>query len=290
VSSLFLVKPVRRAGRPRRIRRRTRTRRATVRRPPRPPSAAVVVVAAAAAAGDDGADGAGGPPTVGTPVRRRRRQRRARDRPRPRDLRRTTGTAVRGARNRPATTVRARLAAVGGRTPLRRWTAATVAGGAATAVAAVWTGWSSRPRPRPSRWSSCPCWPCRPATRCAASGRCSATAATRRPHRRWPAATRTRTGGAAAPPTDGGGDGGGRGATAAGGAARRDSGRGGTAAGGAGSAAAAAVRTAPASPVRCRPAIRSTRCPCDWRPDGRRPRSNPCPSLYNLSTQNETII
>lgn len=114
-----------------------------------------------------------------------------------------------------------------------------------------------------------------------ASGRYSATAEARRRRRRWPVATRTRTGDAVAPPTDGDGDGGGRGVTAADGAVLLDSGRGGTAVGGAGSVVAAAVRTAPASPDRCRPAIRSTRCPCDWRPAGHRPRSIPCPSLYN---------
>jgi len=120
-------------------------------------------------------------------------------------------------------------------------------------------------------------------------GRYSAKAEGRRRLRRWPVATRTQTGGEAAPPTDGGGDGGGQGVTAADGAALRDSGRGGTAVGGAGSVVAAADRTAPASPVRCRPAIRSTRCLCDWRPAGHRPRSIPCPSLYNLQAKTENI-
>jgi len=152
----------------------------------------------------------------------------------------------------------------------RRRTEATVAGDAVTAdavavtaAAVAWTVSSSRPRPRPSSWSSCPYWPCRPATRCAASGRYSVTAEARRRLRRWPVATRTRIGDAEAPPTDGGGDGGGQGVTAADGVALRDSGRGGTAAGGAGSVVAEAVRIAPESPVRCRPAIRSTRCQCD---------------------------
>jgi len=118
-------------------------------------------------------------------------------------------------------------------------------------------------------------------------GRYSATAEARRRLRRWPVATRTRTGDAVAPPTDGGGDGGGQGLTAADGAALRDSGRGGTAVGGEGSVVAAADRTAPASPVRCRPAIRSTRYLCDWRLAGHRPRLIPYQSLYNLQAKTE---
>lgn len=283
----YRVKPVRRAGRPPRIPRRTRTKRATVRRLPRPPNAV-------AAAGGDGANGAGGLLTVGTRSLRRRR-RHAHDRPRPRDPRRTIGTAARGARNRRAGTVRERRAAVCGlQTTHRRRTEGTVAGGAAiagadavTAAAVGWTASTSRQRPRPSSWSSCPCWPCRPATRCVASGRYFAMAEAHRRLRRWPVATRRRTGDAVAPPTDGGGDGGGQGGTAVDGAVLRDSGRGGTAVGGAGSVVAAADRTAPASPVRCRLAIRSTRCLCDWRPAGHRPRSIPCPSLYNLQTKTE---
>lgn len=75
--------------------------------------------------------------------------------------------------------------------------------------------------------------------------------------------TRTRIGDAVAQPTDGGGDGGGQGVTAADGVALRGNGRGGTMVGGAGSVVAVAFRTALESPVRCRPAIRSTRCLCD---------------------------
>lgn len=276
------ARPVRRVGRPRPIRRPTWRTRATVRRRLRPPSAV--------AAG--GAGGAGGPRTVGTQwTRRRRRRKCARGTRRPRGPRRTTGTAARAARNRPATTVRAWPVAAGA-APRRRTAASVVA---ATAGGTPAAGWVTSRRPWPwwprSRCWSCLCWPCRPTTICAVSGHCSATATVRRHRRllrrRWPAATRMRTGGAAvARPPDGGGDGGGRGATVVDGVAPPGSGRGGTVAGGAGSESAAAVRTVPASPVRCRPATRSTRCPCGWRPADRRPRSIPYPSLYNLSTHN----
>lgn len=86
---------------------------------------------------------------------------------------------------------------------------------------------------------------------------------------------------------DDGGDGGDSDATVVGGAALLGSGCGGTAVGDVESVVAAAVRTIPVSLVRCRRATRSTRCPCGWHQAGRRPRSNPYLSLYNLSTHNK---
>lgn len=288
------VKPVRRVGRqPRRIRHRTWTRRATARPQLRPP-----YYGAAA-----GGDAAGAPRTAGTRLRHRHRRMLGRDTRRPRrSPRRTIGTAARAARSRPVTTVPVRRAAADA-APCRRKAATGDRGAASDHVAAsdhdaasgraagrtsalraadaTAVGWATTFRPK-SRWwrSSCPCWPYRPATRCAVLGRCSAEA------------TRTRIGGAAVVPRPDGGDDGGRGVTAAGGAAPRGSGgRDGTVADGEGSAAAVAVRTAPASPGRCRPATHSTRCLCGWRPAGLRPRSIPFLSLYSLLTnENKSSI